>query len=790
MGSSAIATETSPPNLAQNRQRLRLEIQGLVQGIGFRPFVYGLAREIGVTGWVNNNHQGVVIEIEGASEQLAQFTQRLQSDKPALAQLQAIASQQLPTQQSETFEIHASEDAGRSQPKTALVLPDLSTCPQCLQECFDPSDRRYHYPFTNCTHCGPRLSIIRGLPYDRPLTTMANFEMCPTCEQEYETPTDRRFHAQPNACPTCGPHLELWESQRCVATTTEEAFSRAIAAIQSGKILALKGLGGFQLIVDAVNEDAVERLRQRKHRPDKPFAVMYPSIDAIAQHCQVSKAERDLLRSPAAPIVLLRRHERNADPMAPCAVVAPGNPYLGVMLPYTPIHHWLMRELQRPVIATSGNLSGEPICIDNQDAIAHLESIADVLLVHNRPIERPVDDSMTRVVQDQPIILRRARGYAPLPVGDLASLSPANSYPTILAVGGHLKNTIAFNIQNRIFGSQHLGDLDTPRTLQRLHEAIASFQSLYDLKFDAIACDAHPDYASTQIAQELGQRWQIPVIHVQHHHAHALAGLVDNHLSEPVLSVVWDGTGYGNDGTIWGGEFLQITETRLQRVAHLRPFPLPGGDKAAKEPRRSSLGLLYAALGEESFQHSSTQFSSQELSILKTMLHKGLNTPTTSSMGRLFDAIASLLNLSQRLSFEGQAAMQLEFALEDDSTDEAYPLAIAPRSHATDPWQLDWQPMLTEILADQQRDIPLSHIAAKFHNALVEGLVAIAQTQKIPDVLLSGGCFQNAYLLNRAIDRLRQEGFIPHWHHQIPSNDGGIAVGQVVAAYQALTHSS
>ncbi len=771
------------------KQFLHLTIRGVVQGVGFRPFVYRLAKEIGLVGWVNNSTEGVFIEVEGTKQQLETFLWRLKTENPPRSQIQNIEINWKKLKDFKTFEILPST-AGK---KTAIVLPDLATCPDCLQEIFDPNNRRYRYPFTNCTNCGPRYSIIEGLPYDRANTTMKAFYMCPSCETEYQNPSDRRFHAQPNACNQCGPKIELWDSMGKIIAQNYHAISVTAAAIRQGKIIAVKGLGGFHLIVDAKNEKAVNLLRQRKHRPDKPLALMYPNLELIKEDCQVSELEEKFLQSPEAPIVILRRsrgewpysfQENFVNALTINSAIAPNNPYLGIMLPYTPLHHLLMAELGCAIVATSGNVANEPICIDEHEAIKRLNGIADLFLVHDRPIVRPIDDSIIRVIMGEETIIRRARGYAPLPI---SILKDKNSHPAILAVGAHLKNTIAIAINHQIFLSQHIGDLQTPQAIDAFSQVIASFQKLYDFEPEIIACDRHPDYFSSQYAQNSGKK----VIPVQHHYAHVLACMAENQiLGETVLGIAWDGTGYGLDGTIWGGEFLLIPaieslnlksgEKPFQRVAHLHPFPLPGGDRAIKEPRRSALGLLYEVFGnqllvEKRFQPLLAAFSDQELAILSKMLSNKINTPLTSSMGRLFDGIAAITNLCQIASFEGQAAMQLELITDRFLTEKSYPLIFQNN-------KIDWRSMLLTILDDVTNKVSVDIISAKFHNTLVDAIISIAQQVKVEKIVLTGGCFQNKYLTEKAIAKLRTAGFHPYWHHRVPSNDGSIALGQAIAA--------
>lgn len=748
--------------------RLSVTIRGAVQGVGFRPFVFRLAEELGLTGWVNNSAQGVFIEVEGRRDRLQSFLLRIPREKPPRAFIQSLESSWLDPVGFTKFEIRESDAGGA---KTALILPDIATCPECLREVFDPANRRHRYPFTNCTHCGPRFSIIESLPYDRPNTTMKRFVMCEACRAEYENPRDRRFHAQPNACPACGPQLELWGRDGRVLAQRDAALQQAAAAIRRGEIAAVKGLGGFHLLVDARNEQAVRRLRELKHREEKPFALMVPSLVAAQALCEVSELEERLLTSPESPIVLLRRRK---DASGIVEVVAPRNPCLGVMLPYTPLHHLLLAELGFPVVATSGNLAEEPICTDERDALRRLSGIADLFLVHDRPIARHVDDSIIRVVMDREMVLRRARGFAPLPV-HLAR----RSLPPQLAVGAHLKSSVALAVGSDVFISQHIGDLESTAAFEAFQRVAGDLGRLYDARPVSVACDAHPDYLSTKFARQLG----VPVREVQHHFAHVASCMAENDLEGPVLGVAWDGTGYGTDGTIWGGEFFRATRHEFERVAHLRQFRLPGGDSAVREPRRCATGVLYEIFGDALFGPEASAavkgFSRPELQIVRQMLHKQLNTPVTSSAGRLFDAAAAIVGLRQETRYEGQAAMELEFAAEAAGTDEAYPFAIRD---GQSPWVVDWEPMIRAMLDDVAENKPVGWLAAKFHNALVEMIVAVARRIGREQVVLSGGCFQNRYLTERAVRRLEQENFRAYWHQRVPPNDGGIALGQMVAA--------
>ena len=807
---------------ASETVRLKMVIRGAVQGVGFRPFVFRLATEMGLAGWVNNSAEGVFIEVEGAKARLDEFLSKLELEKPPRSFIQSLESSWLDALGYVEFEIRESHAGG---PKSALILPDIATCPDCLAEIFDPKNRRYLYPFTNCTHCGPRFSIIEALPYDRANTSMKGFRMCAQCQVEYENPEDRRFHAQPNACAACGPQLELWDSEGAVLSRPEGAgkgkrgpLGAAAEAIRAGSIVAVKGLGGFHLMAAAGDVQAVNKLRERKHREEKPLALLFPSLDAVREVCEVSGAEARLLLSAEAPIVLLRRlsDPRNS---AVAPGVAPGNPNLGVMLPYAPVHHLLLALLKSPAVATSGNLSDEPICIDEHEALERLKGIADLFLVHNRPIVRHVDDSIVRVMADRELVLRRARGYAPLPIrmrnaecgmrnpdpvrsaecgmwNGVAAIEPVDvaqqqvsestsplrtphsAFRTLLGVGAHLKNAIALAIGPEVFISQHIGDLETAQAFDAFRRVIADLQRLYDSPAVHIAADAHPDYLSTRFAQESG----LARTTVQHHVAHVLSCMAENELEPPALGVSWDGTGYGLDGTVWGGEFFRIHATGYERVAHSRQFRLPGSERAIREPRRSALGLMFGALGDAVFDRSDlaplAAFSSSELAGLRTMLVRDLNSPRTSSVGRLFDSAASLMGLRQRVGFEGQAAMELEFLAGASSEPAAYPVGL----QAGTPTILDWQPAIEALLMDLKKETRRETISARFHNMLADSVVQVARRIGLERVVLSGGCFQNRYLTERTIQRLRAEGLRPYWHQRIPPNDGGICLGQVVAA--------
>jgi hydrogenase maturation protein HypF len=767
----------------RNIRRLKATVRGAVQGVGFRPFVFRLADELRLNGWVSNSPQGVFLEVEGDEELLHRFLHRLVDEKPVRSFIQSLEHSILDPLGYAAFEIRESEQSGD---KTTIVLADIATCPECLADIFDVNNRRYLYPFTNCTNCGPRFSIIEELPYDRPHTSMKSFPMCEECRKEYDDPRNRRFHAQPNACPVCGPRVESWGDDGSVLARDHAGIIVAAEAIRQGKIVAVKGIGGFQLMVDVRNDNAVRELRRRKQREEKPFALMYPSIEAVRNECEVASIEARLLTSAESPIVLLRK-SNNTTGLAES--VAPRNPYLGVMLPYSPLHHLLMRELNFPVVATSGNLSDEPMCTDEHEALVRLHGIADLFLVHNRPIVRHVDDSIVRVMAGREMVMRRARGYAPLPV----HLREAVDQP-VLAVGAHLKNSVALAVRDNVFVSQHIGDLETGEAYAAFQRVTSDLQKLYASQPGTIACDIHPEYLSTKYALGTG----IPRASIQHHYAHVASCMAENELEGRVLGVSWDGTGYGPDGTIWGGEFLLTNEGGYERAASFRAFRLPGGARSIHEPRRTALGVLYEVFGDSLFDHTELyplqSFTQSELRVFQQMLSHDVHSPWTTSVGRLFDAVASIAGLSQMLRFEGEAAMALEFSLAGNDSDACYRFDVAERqafagngSSHQPRFVIEWKPMILGILDDLHANVPVSLIAQKFHNTLAEIVLHVAGLAGETRVVLSGGCFQNRYLTERTIARLRAEGFQPYWHQRVPPNDGGIALGQIFAVLRAST---
>lgn len=757
-------------------KRMLLEIIGVVQGVGFRPFVYNLAHKFELTGYIQNSSSGVRVEIEGQPKALSIFVDQLHRLLPEHARIHNIQTTQLDPKNYSTFEIR---DSLPEEIKSALMLPDVATCDECLADIFDPNNLRYLYPFTNCTHCGPRYSIIQDLPYDRTHTTMNNFTMCPECQSEYDDPENRRFHAQPNACPRCGPQLILLNAKGKSLAHRHEALIAAVKRIRDGQIVAIKGIGGYQLCVNPYNHRAVQLLRERKCRPKKPFALMVPSLSWANQLCRLSDVEKAALSRPEAPIVLLQKREEQHPGFSD--LIAPDNPSLGLMLPYSPLHHILMRELGHPIIATSANISDEPICYQDDDARHRLAGIADVFLTHNRRIVRPIDDSVVRIINEQPLVLRRARGFAPLP------LKAKQRDTCLVAVGAHLKNTIAYQSCGHIFLSQHIGDLQGVESMQTFEDAISDFQDIYEQTPTAMACDLHPGYLSTQYAQNQ----DLPVISVQHHHAHIVSCMCEHQIDEEVLGMAFDGTGYDPDGTVWGGEFLTCTRSDYQRIASLYPFALPGGTKAIEEPRRAALGLLHELSDEwrEMFTDTASvqSFNDTELKVLDKLMQPEKSCLRTSSMGRLFDGVASLLGLVQCNGYEGEAAMRLEFAIGQSLATGNYSYEIVNHNQLM---FADWRPMIHQIIEDIRAHVSTESIATKFHNTIIELSLDIARKSQRTEVVLSGGCFQNAYLAEHLCKRLSEAGFRVYTHQNVPPNDGGIALGQAAVAEARLTTRS
>jgi hydrogenase maturation protein HypF len=780
----------------QSLKSASISVLGVVQGVGFRPFVYGLAVKHNLKGWVYNTSEDVRIEVEGAAKAIEQFARELKTKAPPLAHIENVTIEYCPPRGYESFEIRQSQaQAGKYQ----LISPDVATCQACLGELLNPEDRRYRYPFTNCTNCGPRFTIIEDMPYDRPKTTMRYFQMCPQCQTEYDNPLDRRFHAQPNACPKCGPQVELVDNQGNLVNTSNP-IAAASQLLKEGKIVAIKGLGGFLLACDATNDTVVKTLRRRKKRSSKPFAIMVATVDEAKKHCYVSPEEKRLLTSPQSPIVLLRWREGSSVSRE----VAPNLRFLGVMLPYTPLHHILLRDTGLPLVMTSGNLSEEPIARDNDEALRRLSGIADYFLVHNRDIYSRYDDSVAIVERGTSQLVRRARSYAPYPI--------RLSFKTrqVLGCGAEEKNTFCLTKDNYAFLSQHIGDMENMETLDHFDSTISLYKRLFHVQPEIIAHDLHPDYLATKYARELGESG-MKLVPVQHHHAHIASCLADNGLESPVIGVAFDGTGMGADGNIWGGEFLVADYHNFRRAGHLEYLPLPGGAAAIKRPYRTAIGYILTLLGEDTLNAviaseakqsqlaSVGQVTEVEIEIIKRQIEKKINSPLNSSMGRLFDAISALLGIRGEIDYEGQAAVEMEMA--------AYSSVIGRRvsdeaiSHAQEnyPYHIvedegvrivHLQGLFSAVIEDLHRGISKGRISVKFHNTVArminEMCRLIADETGISQVALSGGVFQNRLLLRKTVSLLESSSFQVFTHRQVPCNDGGISLGQAVIANFAV----
>lgn len=748
-------------------RRLSLTVKGIVQGVGFRPFVYSLAHALNLSGWVKNAASGVFIEVEGPEADLEQFCRFLTEQAPPLARIDSVSQAELPCQGSANFVILPS-DPGE---KDTLIAPDMAVCPECLADMRDPQNRRYRYPFTNCTNCGPRFTIIAGLPYDRPLTTMRDFAMCASCAAEYKDPCDRRFHAQPNACPVCGPQMSFYDHE-CGPVRGDEVWPLAQKALKDGQILAVKGLGGYHLVCDAQNEQAVLTLRRRKYRWDKPFAVMMPDIDTVRRFCQLNDDEEVLLDSRRRPIVLLQK--KNEQDLA--FEVAPHNARLGVMLPYTPMHYLLL-EHQTALVMTSGNVSDEPIVYEDGEAFMRLWRIADCFLIHDRPIFRRCDDSVAVFAAGKSRIIRRSRGYAPEPL-------PINTRKNILACGGEQKNTFCLTKDNKAFLSQHIGDLENLATLESFEKEIAYFQKMFTVNPQIIAHDLHPEYLSTKYA--LDYQGKVKTLGVQHHHAHLASVLAEAGRDyETAIGLIFDGTGYGTDGNLWGGEVLVGNAASYRRAAHLDYVPMPGGAKAIREPWRMAMSYLASAIGSEGVAELPlAKDFPDNWPLLWQTAQKGINAPLTSGMGRLFDAVAACCGIGQKVNYEGQAAIELEQAI-IPQTDGAYKFLIKKES-ASDDYLIDWRPVFASLIEDLAASQNAGLIAWRFHEAVI-GLaldisLLLREKLAINTVALSGGVWQNIYLMEGTVKVLTEAGFEVLSNAKVPTNDGGISYGQAAVA--------
>jgi hydrogenase maturation protein HypF len=757
---------------------VRISVRGVVQGVGFRPFVYQLANRHDLKGWVCNTSEDVKIEVEGDTESIRQFLQDLTTKAPPRASIDGITTQHLHgrPKQYDNFEIrHSVAEEGKYQ----LLSPDIATCQDCLSEILSPDDRRYRYPFTNCTNCGPRFTIIEDIPYDRPKTTMRQFRMCPECQSEYDDPLNRRFHAQPNSCPVCGPVLQLLDAES--SPVDGDAITVTSQLLREGKIVAIKGLGGFLLACDATSENVVKLLRQRKARPSKPFAIMVSSIDEAREHCDINTEEERLLESPNSPIVLIRWKDASSVARA----VAPGLKYLGVMLPYTPLHHLLLRETGIPLVMTSGNLSEEPIAKDNDEALRRLSGIADYFLVHNRDIYARYDDSVTLVEKGIPRIVRRARGYAPYPI------HLGFNSRQILACGAEEKNTFCLTRDNYAFISQHIGDMENLDTMESFEDTIDLYKKLFRIEPEIIAYDMHPEYLSTKYARQTATNSGITLIPVQHHHAHIASCMADNDVDSQVIGVALDGTGYGTDGNIWGGEFMIADYGGFTRVGQFEYLPLPGGALAIRKPFRTAIGYLLSLLGNTALDFDLPLWKyvdRVETDIIKKQLERRVNSPLTSSCGRLFDAVSALIGVRGEIEYEAQAAIELEMlACEAPDEPGSYPIVIIEQSgmHI-----IKLKELLSAVITDLQHGVDKSKIAARFHNSIAlmiaELCREISHKTGINQVALSGGVFQNRLLFRKTVDLLEKEKYKVLAHRNVPTNDGGISLGQAVIANFAV----
>ena len=798
---------------------MQISANGVVQGVGFRPYIYNLATRFSLSGFVQNDSSGVFIDVEGCDSSVDEFLTCLAKSPPPHAIIEDIHYTTLPPKGYKDFII---EESAIKETNTTMICADISTCPDCLKELFDTMDRRYRYPFINCTNCGPRFTIVKDIPYDRKNTTMSDFRMCHDCSSEYHDPQSRRFHAQPNACPVCGPQLMLLNNEG-FTVQTQDPISTVCTLLQDRKIVAVKGLGGYHIACDALNSNAVSLLRKRKYREDKPFAVMMDTIDTIKHFCYINAMEEALLLSTKKPIVLLKKKSNctvphdvsvHPPPLTPPTRgggktfppprwgrpgggaellphdIAPDNLYLGVMLPYTPLHHIIIKESGLSLVMTSGNVSDEPIAYKDNEALERLKGIADYFLVHDREIFMRCDDSVVKVVEDKETIIRRSRGYAPFPV----RLQYAFPKP-VLACGAFLKNTFCLARGNHAFLSHHIGDLENTETMNSYETAIEHYKRLFSIEPEVIAYDLHPEHLSTKYA--LAQKDTISKIGVQHHHAHIVSCMAENNINHKVIGVAFDGLGYGDDGNFWGGEFLVADLSGYERAGHLDYVPMPGGEQAIKEPWRMAISYLYHMYGTDI--HLLRLFDTQKfmkerndtLEILLKMLSRKINSPLTSSMGRLFDGVASLLDLQHSVNYEGQAAVKLESIVDECETGH-YSFGINANAgrRCNVPFIIQWQPVIKKIIEDMHHKTASPTISARFHNSIVEIVLQVCtmlrDSKGIDDVVLSGGVFQNKFLFSRLVKKLKLQGFTVYSHKEVPCNDGGISLGQAVIAGERL----
>jgi len=754
-------------------KRTLIKIEGIVQGVGFRPFVYNLANYMNLAGHVLNHGKGVEIEIQGPEKSVDAFAQRVMNEAPPMAHIIKLEEVSIELKSTRGFSIEKSMGEGE---KSALIAPDSDVCKQCIRELFDPQNRRYRYPFISCTDCGPRYSIITDIPYDRPNTTMGRFSMCSECRAEYESPQNRRFHAQPIGCHSCGPRLTYRDSNFKPASYTDPLEATMIQ-LKRGHVVAIKGIGGYHLAVNALDEKAVHRLRELKKRDEKPFAVMFPSYGALIPFIMENDTVRSLLESHSRPIILVEKKYSRLMKSA-----SPRNRYIGAMLPYTPLHHLIMSDaFLGAMIMTSANNSDEPIVFKDEDALEKLGGVADAFLTHDREIHTREDDSIERPMSHGSVVLRRSRGYAPVPI------MLNREYPSILAVGGDLKNTFCLIKGSKAFLSQHIGDLKHKSVYEALGETIERFMRLLDIKeVEAVAHDMHPDYMSSHWASE---QKMAPTVAVQHHHAHMVSLMAETHQEGEAIGIIFDGTGYGEDGGIWGGEFLVGGINGYQRMGSVSPVPLPGGDKAIQEPWRVALAILGGIYGPNIPRMPLSwliELSEDTKNNILKMATNRLNSPLSHGMGRMFDAASALVGIRSKITFEGQAALELEMALENP-VEEGYPMGVVENDGLP---ILDFYPVFQALVEDVIREKPTEFIAARFHQAVVQGAATVAMRLKkqtgLDRVFLSGGVFQNRYVSDRLGQRLREDGFTVFRHRRVPPNDGGIALGQALIAGQRI----
>jgi len=793
------------------QSKTRIHITGIVQGVGFRPFLYNLANKYKLKGFCLNDSRGILIEVQG--EMIDTFIQEIKTSPPPLSKIETLTSQVLISKEIfKNFSIRQSITLSY-QDNLTLISPDIATCQDCLKELFDPEDRRNLYPFINCTNCGPRYSIIKDIPYDRSTTTMNSFTMCEECEDEYHSPLSRRFHAQPNACPQCGPKVWLIEAGKNLnvheTTTNYAAIQNAKKLLKEGVIIAIKGLGGFHLACDATNDDAVKKLRERKRRSNKPFAIMTPDIETIEAFCSVSEEEKAILKGRVRPIMILEKSP--IDPISKS--VALNNRNFGVMLPYTPLHHLLFNPKETKftaLVMTSGNLSEEPVVISNDEAMERLSPIADFFLLHDRDIYMRVDDSIVRSIKlkavSNPVpeitdfkseirnpkskiqIIRLARGFAPEPI-DLEEETGE-----ILACGAELKNTFCLTKDKKAILSQHIGDLQNYNTFEFFQESLKNIKNSFRINPEVIAHDLHPDYMSTKFALDYAVQMGIPdarVVPVQHHHAHIVSCMAEHNLGREVVGIAFDGTGYGLDGKMWGGEFFTANKGNFIRKAHLQYIPMPGADKAIKEPWRMAIAYLYQTFGDKALDALPSffkRFSLKDIDVITSMIKKGINSPLASSAGRLFDAISSLLGITDIITFEGEAAIELEIIADSGDKKErrSYPFQIISEN----PLVINLKPLIKSIVEDFKNGVEISAISHNFHYTLAVIILEISKILEkqcgIRDIVLSGGVFQNKLLLSMAIEQLEKEEFKVWYHEKIPTNDGGISLGQAIVAWERI----